>query len=50
MYNSAKDELEELEESGYSREDNKNYAWESYIEILAKDKDKFWKYWNSLSR
>ena len=47
MYNSALNELEELEKSGYSW-DNVHYAWENYIEILSKDKNKFWKYWNSL--
>jgi len=48
MYNSAKSELVELETKGYSDEDNAIYAWEIYIEILAKNNIDFWAYWNSL--
>jgi len=47
LYKNAKYELKELEKNGYSDEDNASYAWETYIVILAKDQNKFWKYWNS---
>jgi len=49
MYQSAWDELDELRNNGYSNEDNAGYVWETYIEILAKNKKEFWNYWNSLS-
>lgn len=49
MYKSAKEELEHLEKEGWTDEDNDHYAWEAYIEILAKNNKDFWKYWNSLS-
>ena len=50
LYSNAKSELDELEDSGYSREDNKDYAWEEYIVILSKNYKAFWEYWNSLSK
>lgn len=49
LFNCAMSELDELEEKGYSDEDNAAYAWETYIEILGTEHNKFWKYWNSLS-
>ena len=48
LYNSAYLELTELEEEGYHNEDCAQYAWEEYIAILAKDRNKFWRYWSSL--
>jgi len=48
MYNSAISEVNAVIECGYHDEDCAQYGWESYIEILAKDKDLFWKYFNSL--
>jgi hypothetical protein len=45
LYESAESELKDLEKTGYT---DKQYAWESYITILARDKNKFWKYWNSI--
>ncbi len=52
QYKSALNELEEYERDGYSDDDNKQYDWESFIEILSRpDKKKlFWEYWNSLDR
>ena len=50
LYKSATSELEELEDKGWSDDDNSTYAWEEYIQILAKDQDSFWEYWNSLSK
>jgi hypothetical protein len=48
LYREAQSELENYEENGYSDEDNAQYAWESYIEILARNNTEFWNYWNSL--
>ena len=48
MYNSALEELTEKEKEGWNSEDSSQYAWESYIELLARNSDKFWKYWNNL--
>ena len=36
------------EEEFLNSEDEQAYAWESHIEILARDSGKFWKYWNNL--
>ncbi len=49
LYESAASELNDLEQTGFSDEDNDHYAWENYIEILARNKNKFWKYWNSIN-
>jgi len=37
-----------VEENHYIDDDSEHYAWEEYITILAKNKNKFWDYWNSL--
>lgn len=49
MYKSAFSELKAVEECGYHDEDCTHYAWEEYIQILAKDNKLFWKYFNSLT-
>lgn len=49
MYNSALSELKDVIKRGYHDEDCPHYAWESYIEILARDKKKFWEYWRKLT-
>lgn len=49
LYNYSKDELEEVENTGYTDEDSDHYAWETLITILARDNKKFWKYYNSLT-
>ena len=38
----------ESAEADYKRDDDPNYAFEEFIGIIARDKDKFWKYYNSL--
>lgn len=50
MYNSALRDLKDCEQIGFRDEDSAEYAWEIYIEILAREKKSFWKYWNSLSK
>lgn len=35
-------------EVDYKRDDDPNYGFEEFMEIVARDKDKFWKYYNSL--
>jgi len=50
LYKSAEKELIFLEKNNWSSEDNKQYAWEEYIQILSKDYGLFWKYWNSLDK
>lgn len=48
-YKSSLRELKEKEDGQYCEDnDNDHYAWESDIEILARDHDLFWKYWNSM--
>ena len=49
LYNQAKTELEHLEECGFHDEDDVHYAWEEFIQILARDKKLFWSYFNSLT-
>ena len=48
LYGNALRELNEIEKHGYSNEDNTQFAWEEYIQILAIDNGKFWDYWNKL--
>lgn len=50
MYNSALNELETTIKEGYHDEDCANYVWETYIQILSRDRKEFWKYWNSINR
>lgn len=48
MYSDAFEELKDHQEGNRSDDDDEHYAWEAYIQILAKDRGKFWDYWNSL--
>lgn len=50
LYNYSKNELEEVEKTGYIDEDSDHYAWETLITILARDNKKFWNYYNSLTK
>lgn len=49
-YESALSELEEKESGIIYHEDNDNaeYAWEDDMNLLARNHDEFWKYWNNL--
>lgn len=48
-YEMAKEEFDEVGTEDYCEDnDNAEYAWEHYMEILARDKN-FWKYYNSRS-
>lgn len=49
LYNSSLSELEEFETKKYHDEELKQYAWEASMEILARDKDIFWEYYNSIT-
>lgn len=46
MYNIAKSELKDHEKG--KRRDDDHYGWEEYIVIVARNKQEFWKYWNSI--
>ena len=48
LYKTALSELEFLEKNKYNHNDDEHYAWEAYIQILSKDNDAFWSYYNSL--
>ena len=38
----------ESAEADYRRDDDAHYAFEEFMGIIARDRDKFWKYYNSL--
>lgn len=37
------------QENEFHNEDNESYAHEIVMEVMAKDKEKFWKYYNSIA-
>lgn len=47
IFNRALSYVESAEEE-YKRDDDPNYGFEEFMGIIARDKDKFWKYYNSL--
>lgn len=48
-YEMAREEFSIVGTEDYCEDnDNDQYAWEHYMEILARDKRIFWKYYNSL--
>ena len=47
-YASALSMLNQKENDEIGDEVETQYDWEANMELLAKDHDKFWKYWNSL--
>lgn len=49
LYESAMYSIKEVERTGFVNEDDEHYSWEDLITIPARDKDKFWKYYNSLT-
>ena len=49
LYHSAMYSIEELEKNGFKSEDDEHYSWEELISIPARDREKFWKYYNSLT-
>ena len=49
LYNSSLSELEKIESKKYHDDDWKHYAWEASMEILARDMDKFWEYYKSIT-
>lgn len=48
IYNNSLQELVDYEKGNRHDDDSEHYAWESCIEILARDSKTFWDYWNSL--
>jgi len=49
MYSTALSALNQKIESGREDDsDDEHYIWEDIMGLLGKDKQKFWKYWNSL--
>lgn len=50
FYKSAELMFTSVETSGFNREDDKQYTWEDIMGLLARDKSKFWAYYNKLSR
>lgn len=40
--------LKPIEDEGYVNEDDEHYAWEELMVTVARNKDTFWKYFNSL--
>lgn len=49
LYEESLEDLTDLEDKGYSDEDSPHYAYESFLEIVARDKRKYWIYRNSLT-
>lgn len=49
LYEESLADLIDLEEKGYADEDSPHYAYESFLEIVARDKRKYWNYRNSLT-
>lgn len=49
LYNSALSSLNTcIENEGYN-DDDEHYAWEEHMEILARDSESFWDYFNSIT-
>ena len=42
--------LKPTEDNGYTNEDDTHYAWEQLMVTVARHKDTFWKYYNSLCK
>ena len=36
--------------NGETSDEDEHYAWESIMEIVARDREKFWKYYNKLNK
>lgn len=51
FYKSAERELIEREKGNFSEDnDNDHYTWEANMELLAKDSEGFWSYYNSITK
>ncbi len=50
LYKSALHMLNEVEKNGYIPKDSEHYSWEEVMELLARDKGKFWTYYNSIDK
>jgi len=40
----------EHSEQNFQNEDDEHFAWEAVMELMARDKGKFWKYYSSICR
>ena len=49
LYESAIYSIKYLEDNGFESKDDEHYSWEELISLPAREKDKFWKYYNSLT-
>ena len=49
LYIFAESCLSDMIKSGNGDDDDEHFAWEAVMGLLAKDRSKFWSYWNSLS-
>jgi hypothetical protein len=47
IFNSALGYVQSAEQD-YRRDDDPNYGFEEFMGIIARNRDKFWKYYNSL--
>lgn len=50
LYEHAHGVLERTKTSGWKDEDEDHYAFEALMEILTRDRQAFWKYYNSLKK
>lgn len=49
LYKSSLDVVEEVEKNGYINEDTPHFIYEDVMGIVARDRNAFWKYFNSLT-
>jgi hypothetical protein len=48
VYKFSMSVIKDMKKNGYHNEDDSHYAFEMLMEFVAKDKDKFWKWFNDL--
>lgn len=48
LYACAKSNLDSAEENGSESDDDEHYTWEAVMEIMGRNKQLFWEYYNSL--
>lgn len=50
LYKSALGSINTSEQINYHDDDNMHYGGQEYFEILARDRDEFWRYYNSIGK
>jgi len=50
FYDRAKAMLDEIKDGNIGDEDDVHYIWEDVMNLLAKNRKRFWKYYRSLQR